>query len=105
MHWIAYLFIANCAIAFVEYTYRVGQYQSFFVALPYIIIPILVGQYGLFYGFKLSPSLFLSAGVFTLINVGFRIAITYYIGEHLNLYNWIGVVLLSTSVILLKVKL
>ena len=63
-----------------------------------------MGQWGLFYGFKLSPSLFLSAGVFTLINVCFRIAITYYIGETLNFYNWIGVAMLSTSVILLKVK-
>ena len=104
MHWIAYLFIANCAIAFVEYTYRAGQYESFFVALPYIIVPILIGQFGLFYGFKEASSLFLASGVFTLINVLFRIAVTYYLGEQLNVANWIGVAMLSTSVILLKVK-
>lgn len=45
LHWALYIVIANIAIAFVEYTYRAGQYQTFAAALPYIVVPILVGQW------------------------------------------------------------
>ncbi len=103
-YWAMYLVLANCAIAVVEYIYRTAQFHSFWIALPYIAIPILIGQYGLFHGFVLAPSLFVASGVFTCINILFRIGVTYYIGEHLNLINWLGVLLLFTSVILLKVK-
>ncbi len=102
--WIGYLFIANCAIAVVEYIYRTAQFHSFWVALPYIAIPILIGQYGLFHGFVLAPSLFVASGVFTCINILFRIGVTYYINENLSLLNWFGVLLLFSGVILLKVK-
>jgi len=103
--WILWLGMSNLAIAFIEYTYRAGNYQTFISALPYIIIPILIGQLGLFNGFAKADNLMLAGALFSLINIVFRIGVTYYLGEELNLVNWLGVVLLIGSVILLKVKI
>lgn len=104
LHWALYIVIANIAIAFVEYTYRAGQYQTFAAALPYIVVPILVSQWALFYGFSKADSILLAGAVFSLINIIFRLCVTHYLGETLNVVNWIGVALLAISVILLKVK-
>jgi len=97
--------VANGAIAFIEYTYRVSSYSTFLGALPYIIVPILVGQWGLFNGFSQASSLFLAGAVFSLINCIIRVFIVYYIGETLNWLNWLGVFMLVSSAILLKVKI
>lgn len=102
--WLLWLLLANVAIAFVEWSYRVARYSTFLDALPYTIIPILIGQIGLFHGFRGASSLFVAAAVFTLCNVLLRVFVTYYIGETLNIANWCGVVLLVVAVLLLKVK-
>lgn len=100
--WVFFLLIANLGIMWLEYVYRVGLYPSFFKALPYIIVPILMGQFGLFYGFKLAPSLFVAGAVFTLVNVLLRIVNTYHLGETMNTYTWLGVVALIISIVLFK---
>jgi len=104
VNWVLWLLISNAGIFWLEYAYRTSRYESFMVALPYIIFPILIGQVGLFYAFRTAPSLFVCGVVFTIVNVGLRLINSYYIGEHLNVWNWFGIVLLVCSLILLKIK-
>lgn len=102
--WIFWLFLANFAIMWLEFTYRAGTYNSFFAALPYTIVPILLGQIGLYYAFRLAPSLLVAGASFTLINVALRVINTYRLGEVINGYNWLGIAFLIVSMFLLKVK-
>lgn len=102
--WILALLLANGAIMWLEYAYRAGTYTSFFVALPYTIVPILLGQLGLYYAFRLAPSLLLAGAAFTLVNVALRVVNTYRLGEAINTYNWLGIMFLIVSMFLLKVK-
>ena len=102
--WIIWVLIANCGIMWLEFVYRSGQYNSFLQALPCIVIPMIIGQVGLFYGFRYAPSLFLAGAVFTLINVFLRVINSYRLDEVPNNYNWLGIVFLILSTILLKVK-
>jgi len=104
MNWIGWLFIANIGIFWLEYIYRHGTYDSFMQASPYIVAPIILGQVGLFYGFRLAPNLLLAGAMFTLVNVSLRVVNTYRLGEHLNGWNWLGVVLLIVATLLLKIK-
>lgn len=104
MHWLLWIVLANGGIAWMEYQYRAGHYSSFWSALPYIILPMLCGQIGLFYGFRGAPSLFLCGAVFTLINVALRVINSFLLGETPNLYNWLGIALLVVSTLLLKVR-
>lgn len=104
MNYIFWLLFANAGIMWLEYSYRSGSYASFWVALPYIIIPIMVGQIGLFYGFRGAPNLFFAGALFTLINVGLRIVNSFILGEIPNAWNWLGVALMIVSLFLLKVK-
>lgn len=103
--WSLWLLLSNIAIAFIEYTYRSGNYHTFLQALPYIIVPVLIGQYGLFNGFRDADSLFLAAAVFSVLNCLIRVIVIHYLGETLNWINWVGVLLLMLSAILLKVKI
>ena len=80
------------------------MHEGFFVSLPYVIIPILVGQWALFWGFRQSPSLFIAATMFTVINTGFRVINSYVVGEPLNVYGWCAVVCLVASAVLFRMK-
>jgi hypothetical protein len=104
MTWLLWLLLASISATGVEYSYRVAAFESFQAAIPYLCIPILFVQLGLFYGFRAAPSLFLASSVFTFMCVIMRVGSSYYIGEHLSVVNWIGVLFLLVSVILLKVK-
>lgn len=104
MNWLAWIAFSNLGIFWLEYCYRAGKYDGFIQALPYIIVPIMMGQVGLFYGFRSAPNLLIAGAVFTVINVALRVTNSYLLGEHLNLYNWFGVVLLVAATLLLKVK-
>lgn len=102
--YLLWLLVANAGIFWIEHVYRAGKYASFIEALPFIAIPILMGQVGLFYGFRQAPSLLFAGALFTLMNVMLRLVNTYRLGETLNYYNWLGVALLVASTILLKIK-
>lgn len=102
--WWLWLLLANGAIFYVEHTYRLGKHESFFHAFPEIVFPIMVAQIGLFYGFRYAPSLFFAGALFTLLNVALRVVNTFRLGEHLNVYNWVGVLLLIVATVLLKIK-
>lgn len=104
MHWVAWLLIANGAVAFTEYSYRCGDYDSFWQALPYIILPIMLAQWALFEGFRAAPSLLLAGAIFSLINVAFRVGNVVLLGEHMNTYNVAGVACIVASVFLLRVR-
>lgn len=104
MTYLWWLLLANGGIFWLEYIYRHGTYGSFLQALPYTVIPIFMGQVGLYYGFRLAPNLFFAGAVFTIMNNLLRIVNTYRLGETLNLYNWLGISFLIVSVILLKIK-
>lgn len=102
--WILWIVLSNVSVTYLEWAYRTAKYASFTESLPYIIVPILVTQLGLFYGFRNAPSLFLCAAVFTTINTLLRVATVLYIGERMLAVNWLGVALLFVGVLLLKVR-
>lgn len=102
--YILWLMLANAGIFWLEYVYRHGSYGSFVSALPYIIVPIFMGQVGLYYGFRAAPNLLFAGALFTLMNIGLRVINSYRLGEYLNYYNWTGVALLIVAMFLLKVK-
>ena len=102
--WIFWVLVANAGIFWVEHAYRSAKYGNFFLALPYIALPVIVSQAGLFYAFRQAPSLFLCGAVFTLVNVALRTINAYRLGEAPNIYNWAGIALLCISVILLKIR-
>ena len=104
MHWAAWLLVANVAVAFTEYQYRCGDYDSFYTALPYLILPMLLAQWALFEGFRAAPSLLLAGACFSLINVAFRVGNVVLLGEHMNIYNVAGVACIVASVFLLRVR-
>ena len=89
--WIVWILSACGAIFFLEYIYRVGHYDSFWKALPYLIVPMLIGQMGLFYGYRLAPSFLLASVIFTLINQGTRPINISLAGEHLSIYGWLAI--------------
>ena len=102
MPWAYYMFIANLAVAFTEFRYRSGGYSTFWQALPWLAVPIVLAQWALFEGFRAAPGLFIAGAVFSLLNVAFRICSVFILGEHMNFLNWIGVVCIAASVILLR---
>lgn len=102
--WIAWIVLSNIGIFILEYVYRQGSYTSFITALPTIIIPMIMGQVGLFYGFRSAPSLLIAGATFTLINIALRVINTYLLGESINGWNWLGVFLVVAGMLLLKIK-
>ena len=104
MSWALWLLLANGAVAVTEHTYRAAHFATFWQALPWLAVPIVVAQWALFEGFRGAPSLLLAGAFFSIINVAFRVGNSFLLHESLNLYNWIGVVFIAASVILLKVR-
>lgn len=104
MSWALWLLLANGAVAVTEHTYRAAHFATFWQALPWLAVPIVIAQWALFEGFRGAPSLFVAGAVFSLCNVLFRIGNTFVLGEHLNLLNWLGVICIGASVVLLKAK-
>lgn len=102
--YIIWLLVANAGIFWLEYVYRNATYESFIGASPYIVAPIILSQVGLFYGFRLAPSILLAGAMFTVVNVSLRVVNTYRLGEYINGWNWLGVALLIVATFLLKVK-
>lgn len=108
MPWWSYLLVANVAVFILEYLYRIGHFTSFATSLPYTLPLVLITQWGLFYGFRATDgahSLFVAGTTFAMVNVGFRLVNSLYIGEIPNGYNWLGIVCLVTALLLLRVKL
>jgi len=104
MTWIAWLLVSNASIFWLEHVYRSARYDSFFHALPYIIVPIVVSQAGLFYSFRLGPSLVVVGIAFTIINVLLRMINVVRLGEHLGLYQVLALLLMVVAGLLSKMK-
>lgn len=104
MSWPLWLLLANGAVAVTEHTYRAAHFASFWQALPVIALPILLAQWSLFEGFRAAPSLMLAGALFSLFNVALRVGNVFILGEHLSFFNWLGVLCIMASVILLKVR-
>lgn len=100
----SWLIAAALAISVVEYFYKLEKYSSFVEVIPFVIVPIVIGQVCLYYGFRNAPSLFIAGAFFSLAAILLRIVNTYWLGGNINLYNWCGIVLLFVSLMLLKIK-
>lgn len=101
--WMLGIVVSNVAIMWLEWVYRSGTFTSFLTAIPSIIIPVLVAQAGLFYGFKLAPSLLLAGAAFSLLNIVLRSVNSTILGEPMTLYTILGIVLLLASVVVLNI--
>ena len=99
-----WLLIANGGIFWLEQCYRNGHYGTFLQALPYIILPILLGQWGLYNGFLLAPSIFTAGIMFTVVNQVLRIINALILGETVSLYQVTGVVLMIVASLIVKMK-
>lgn len=104
MTWWHWLLVSNTAIAVVEYMYRKGSYDSFIVSLPYIAIPVLLGQVGLFYGFRHAPSLVIAGVTFSIINALLRIGNTLVLGEKLGVYQLLALGLMILAAVVARMK-
>lgn len=101
--WVVHSFIANVAIMGIEYLYRAKSFSGFLPALPYIIIPILIAQYSLFYLFRESPTYLLGWAVFFLGNGILRVGISLYLGEPMSEQIMAGLFLIAAGAFFLKV--
>ena len=92
MTWLWWILLSNVAIFIIEYIYRKGLFSNFWEALPFTIIPILLGQLGLFYGFRVGglKTLVLAGAVFTLINAIMRVGNSVILGEKLGFLSFVG---------------
>ena len=104
MTWIYWVALANISIMCLEYVYRIGWATSFFGSLHILIIPIMLGQIGLFYGFRLAPSLFLAGAVFTLMNLVLRSINVLVLKETFGVYQILGLIFMIIATLLFKVK-
>jgi hypothetical protein len=102
MNWIAWLILANVFIMGIEYVYRIGAFASFFHALPWIILPILISQLSLFEGFRGASSLFVAGSVFTLIGLTLRAINTLMLGEPLGWWQVLGIILMGIAVFVFR---
>ena len=106
MHWLLGIFTANIGIFGLEQIYRTSKFPDFSSALfgsPFFIPLILLGQFGLFWGFRGggASSLIYAGIVFTAVNLAFRIVNTYvFIREPVSLYTWaaLALVVIATLV-------
>lgn len=104
MHYTLWLFLANISIAIVEYVYRAGDYSSFWEALPWLALPIIISQWALFEGFRVAPSLIYAGIVFSVINAVFRVVNSTILGEGVSVWQVSAVVLVILSSFLGKIK-
>ena len=102
--WISWCFLANVSLLFVEYLYRNGSYPTFVDALPFIAIPMMLGQIGLFYCYRAAPSLLLATAVFTLMNNLCRLCSVHRLGESVCMWNYLGIICMMMGVFLLGIK-
>ena len=104
MTWIFWLVLANGAIFILEWMYRTSYFVGFWSSLHLLIIPILVGQLGLFYGFRLAPSLFLAGATFTIMNQLLRIGNSAILGEKVGWWQLLAVLLMVVAMLIFKLK-
>lgn len=99
-----WLLLANGGIFWLERVYRIGQYGSFWQALPFIILPILLGQLGLYNGFHTAPSIFVAGIMFTVVNQVLRIVNALILGETVTIYQVVGITLTIIASYVVKLK-
>ena len=79
--WFLWIALSNIGVFALEYVYRSGRWESFWAAFPYIVVPVLVVQFGIFYGFKQAPSLILAGAAFGMLGILLRIFNAFLLGE------------------------
>lgn len=107
MYWLLGILVSNISIALLEWIYRTNRFNSFFHALPYIIVPIIVGQLGLFYAFRSggAKTLIYAGIVFTTLNILFRVVNTLaFIKEPVPVYTWLALVLMVAATFVGAIK-
>ena len=104
MHWIMWSLVANGGIFFIEYVYRTAKFGSFFHSLPYVIIPILLSQFGLSQSIRHAPSLFIAGITFSVINLILRTVNSIRLGEIPNAYQWCAIGCMALASVLIRMK-
>jgi hypothetical protein len=83
--WILFLLQAVLFIIILEYIYRAGHFTSFWAALPFIAIPIILLQFSLYEGFGRAQSLWIGGAFLGAATLCARIFNTYMLGEPLDM--------------------
>ena len=102
--WIAYSLFANVILVTTECAYRY-VFKSFWESVPIMIIPIILAQFCLFKLFHQAPHWFLAWMVFSVGNMGLRIAFAVTLGGRLVLGTYLGISLILLGGLLVKMSL
>jgi hypothetical protein len=89
MPWWLPLIVANAGIQYVEYTNR--RSETWQAALPQTLLPIIISQWGLFYGWRHAPSLLTAWAFYTLGNSMARCVTSFLLGEHFSYLTPLGI--------------
>lgn len=100
--WILSTGSAVLCIAYLENVYRTGRYDSWFEALPYIAVPMLLSQGALFYMFRLAPTFLLGWAAFTVLNALVRLVNAELVNEPPSFLQLAGVSLMLGGAFMVK---
>jgi hypothetical protein len=100
MPWWLPLVVSSCCIQFVEYTNR--RAESWQAALPVTIVPIIISQWGLFYGWRYAPAMLTAWAMFTLTNSILRIGSSVVLGENFSYLTPVGVAVMFAGATLVR---
>ena len=100
--WVLSTGSAVLCIAYLENVYRTGRFDSWWAALPYILLPVALSQASLFYMFRLAPSFLLGWATFTVLNALVRLGNAGLVGEPPSFLQIAGVSLMIGGAFLVK---
>ena len=101
MPWFLPLLLASACIQFVEFTNRRADTWS--SALPVTLIPIVISQWGLYYGWRHAPAMLTAWAVFTLTNAMLRAFVTSWaVGEHFTYLTPLGIAVMFAGQVLVR---
>ena len=99
--WIIWSVLASVMAIFIEYSYR-NKFDSFLESLPYLIIPIIILQFGIFKLFNGTPHWLLGWSIFFFVNAVGRVAVSYWSGEQLNFIIISGIVVVAIGALIIS---
>lgn len=100
--WILYSILASILVVGTELVYNKQIFSTFWQAIPFIIIPILITQFALFHTFGDAPKWLLAWAVFTYGNSILRAVTAHFTGQPLTINTLVGILVIGLGVYLIQ---
>lgn len=100
--WIVYSVLSSIVVIITEAIYRSGHFETFLKSLPYLIVPIILGQYLLYHLFRDAPNYLLAWAVFTAGTVILRFIANHYVGEPITSLSLLGIAMIISGAYVMK---